>query len=110
MMLVIASSTARVMDRHSAAANPNVSVSRSIAPRMTHNIFGSLRNSSFSNSSRLMRRLVPCQHTLSGAPGGRKIIMRQLRRLLREVVRRLQVRSKKSHLAVDVALEQRLSP
>src|SRR5262252_118395 len=51
MMLVTASSTARVTDRHSRSEKPIISVNRSIAPRTTDSNSGLLGNSSFSSKS-----------------------------------------------------------
>src|SRR5580704_4009844 len=101
MMLVIASSTARVTDLQSAGENPNVSVKRSIAPRTTHSILGSLRSSTFNSRSRLMRRSVP-----SYSCGRREVIVRDLRRLFGKIVRGSQICSEKSHVAFDIALQQ----
>ena len=51
MMLVTASSTARVTDRHSCSEKPILSVNRSIAPRTAQSNSGLLGNSSFSSKS-----------------------------------------------------------
>src|ERR1700693_1282558 len=103
MILVIASSTARVTDLHSAAENPNVSVKRSIAARTTHSILGSLRSSTFNNRSPLMRRRP------LGPRDRRKVIVGDLRRPLGKIIRGPQIPSQEPHLAGDIGLQQRLA-
>src|SRR6266852_129706 len=53
MMLVNASSTARVMERQSEAEKPNTSVKRSSAPRTTQSSLGSLCSCSFNSTPSL---------------------------------------------------------
>src|SRR5260370_493886 len=53
MMLVNASSTARVMERQSEAEKPNTSVKRSSAPRTTQSSLGSLCRCSFNSTPSL---------------------------------------------------------
>src|SRR5260370_37124245 len=53
MMLVRASSTARVMERQSEAEKPSTSVKRSSAPRTTQSSLGSVCNCRFSSTPSL---------------------------------------------------------
>src|SRR5713226_3289879 len=57
MILAMASSTARVTDRHSGSGKPIFSVSRSIAPRTAQSKSGLLRSSSFNSMSRCFKGL-----------------------------------------------------
>src|SRR5882672_3363821 len=105
-MLVRASSTARVMDLHSTAGNPSVSVRRSTAPRTTESNLGLLYSASINNRP----PRCPDVRSWSLLTGGRgKIFMCNIGGLLGEVVGGSEISAKEPDLAVYIPLEERRS-
>src|SRR5258708_39515752 len=105
-MLVRASSTARVMDLHTTAGNPSVSVRRSTAPRTTESNLGLLYSASINNRP----PRCPDVRSWSLLTGGRgKIFMCNIGGLLGEVVGGSEISAKEPDLAVYIPLEERRS-
>src|SRR6266403_1314682 len=105
-MLVRASSTARVIDLHSTAGNPSVSVRRSTAPRTTESNLGLLYSATINNRP----PRCPDVRSWSLLTGGRgKIFMCNIGGLLGEVVGGSEISAKEPDLAVYIPLEERRS-
>jgi hypothetical protein len=100
-MLVIASSTARVIDLHCTAENPRVSVRRSTAPRTTESSLGLLYSANI--NKRPPRCPDLCPRSLFVVGRG-KVFMRDMGGLLGEIVGRFEIPAKEADLPVYISV------
>src|SRR5258707_15046264 len=105
-MLVRASSTARVIDLHSTAGNPSVSVRRPTAPRTTESNLGLLYSASINNRPPRCPDVPSCS-LLTGGRG--KVFMCDIGRLIGEVVGSSENSPKEPDLAVYIPIQERRS-